>query len=91
LTRKWPAEINSSLTAGKKALPAAPGDSMILFSFMGKSKKEEYESAYGRGDSAWTGRPGRPANTGLVRYAMADGSFAVWDPARNYWKTQNGL
>src|SRR5690606_20271372 len=37
------------------------------------------------------GRPGRPANPGLVFYAMSDGSFAVWDPARNYWRTQGGL
>ncbi|MCP4116916.1 MAG: AAA family ATPase [Desulfobacteraceae bacterium] len=91
LTRKWPAEINLGLTAGKKALPAVPGDAMIRFSFMGKSKKEVYESTYDRRDSAWTGRPGRPADSGLVLYAMADGGFAVWDPARNYWKTQDGV
>ena len=23
---------------------------------------------------------------GLVIYAAVDGSFAVWDPARNYWR-----
>lgn len=91
LTRKWPAEINPKLTAGKKALPAGPGEATIGFSFTGKSKKEIYESAFLRKEQAWTGRPGRPANPGLVLYAMADGSFAVWDPARNYWRTQDGV
>jgi hypothetical protein len=33
-------------------------------------------------------RQGRPTNPGLVLYAMTDGSFAVWDPHRNYWKSQ---
>lgn len=91
LTRKWPAEINPKLTAGKKALPAGPGEARISFSFISKSKEESYESSYLRKEQAWTGRPGRPANPGLVLYAMSDGSFAVWDPARNYWRTQDGV
>lgn len=91
LTRKWPADINPNLTAGKKALPASSGKASISFSFTGKSKKERYESTFMRKEQAWTGRPGRPANPGLVLYAMADGSFAVWDPARNYWRTQGGI
>lgn len=91
LTRKWPAEINSKLTAGKKALPAGPGEAKIRFSFTSKSKEENYDSNYLRKEQAWTGRQGRPANPGLVLYAMSDGSFAVWDPARNYWRTQDGV
>lgn len=91
LTRKWPAEINTRLSAGKKALPTAPGDATIGFTFTSKSKDEIYESSYLRKEQAWTGRPGRPANPGLVLYAMTDGSFAVWDPARNYWRMQNGV
>jgi hypothetical protein len=91
LTRKWPAEVNPKLTAGKKALPAKPGDATISFSFTGKIKEERYESKYLLKEQAWTGRPGRPSNPGLVLYAMADGSFAVWDPARNYWRTQDGV
>jgi predicted ATPase len=89
LTRKWPAEINPRLTAGKKALPRESGEASIEFKFAGKIKNEEYISTFLREDQAWTGRPGRPANPGLVLYAMADGSFALWDPARNYW-TQKG-
>lgn len=89
LTRKWPAEINPSLTAGKKALPRSSGEASIEFHFSGKKKEESYISTFVRREQAWTGRPGRPANPGLVLYAMADGSFALWDPARNYW-TQKG-
>jgi hypothetical protein len=91
LTRKWPAEVNPKLTAGKKALPAGPDEATIGFSFTSKSKDEAYASSYLRRAQAWTGRPGRPANPGLVLYAMSDGSFAVWDPARNYWRTQDGM
>lgn len=89
LTRRWPAEINPKLTAGKKAMPLNPDTATISFSFAGKSKEESYESRFLRREQAWRGRPGRPANPGLVLYAMTDGSFAVWDPARNYWRTQN--
>ncbi len=32
----------------------------------------------------WKRKPGRPPNPGLVMYARVDGSFSVWDPARNY-------
>ncbi|MBE9475409.1 MAG: AAA family ATPase [Chloroflexi bacterium] len=91
LTRKWPAEVNPKLTAGKKALPAKPGDAAISFSFTGKNKGESYESQYLLKEQAWTGHPGRLPNPGLVLYAMSDGSFAVWDPARNYWRTHNGV
>lgn len=91
LTRKWPAEVNPKLTAGKKALPAGPDEATIGFSFTSKSKDEAYQSSYMRREQAWTGRSGRPANPGFVLYAMSDGSFAVWDPARNYWRTQDGM
>lgn len=91
MTRKWPAELNPRLTAGKKALPTSEGPASIDFSFTGKSKHEAYVSEFLRREQAWTGRAGRPANPGLVFYAMADGSFAVWDPARNYWRTQDGV
>jgi predicted ATPase len=88
LTRKWPNEINPRLPAGKKAIPSTKGTASIGFSFRGKTNLEDYVSSFLRREQAWTGRPGRPANPGMVFYAMADGSFAVWDPARNYWRTQ---
>jgi hypothetical protein len=91
LTRKWPAEINPRLTSGKKALPRGEGGASIDFSFTAKSRPVDYVSNYLRREQAWTGASGRPANPGLVFYAMSDGSFALWDPARNYWRTQNGV
>lgn len=52
MTRKWPAEINPKLTAGKKALPAREGNAKNDFSFESKSKFESYESNYIRTDQA---------------------------------------
>ncbi|GHU03528.1 hypothetical protein FACS1894147_07600 [Spirochaetia bacterium] len=88
LTRRWPSEINSHLTAGKKALPAKEGDATIGYSFSAKSTGVDDESTYQREWQLWTSRLGRPANPGLVLYAMSDGSFAVWDPHRNYWREE---
>lgn len=92
LTRKWPAEVNARLTGGQKALPVnGDGTAKIGFSFSGKVKQERYESEFLKKEQQWTGRAGRPANPGLVLYAMSDGSFALWDPHRNYWRTQEGM
>lgn len=91
LTRRWPNEVNPRLTSGRRALPAKDGTAQIGFSFTSKVKSEHYVSEYQPREQAWKGRPGRPANPGLVFYAMSDGSFAVWDPARNYWRTQGDV
>ena len=89
LTRKWPHDLNPRLTSG---YPARPTDvkqpASIAFRVTGKHKRIEYEAQYVPRDQAWQGRSGRPWNPGLVLYAHADGGFAVWDPARNYWKQQ---
>ncbi|MBF0245114.1 MAG: AAA family ATPase [Planctomycetes bacterium] len=90
MTRKWPAELNPKLTSGKVALPTdKKQQAEIDFSFSGVSKTMEYTSVFEPRAQSWTVRQGRPANPGLVFYALADGSFAVWDPARNYWKAKN--
>lgn len=34
----------------------------------------------------WSRSRGRPVMPALVLYVKVDGSFSVWDPARNYWK-----
>ncbi|HAS6390653.1 TPA: AAA family ATPase [Vibrio vulnificus] len=88
LTRKWPREVNPKLTSGGMAIPTAEGIASITFEFTGKVKQESYTSNFIRKEQIWRGRPGRPANPGLVLYAMTDGSFAVWDPHRNYWLSQ---
>lgn len=87
LTRRWPAEVNPALTSGLMARPSRSGSAVIEFSFHSEVKKERYRSEFNRREEAWTGRPGRPANPGLVLYAQVDGGFALWDPARNYWKS----
>lgn len=90
MTRKWPAEVNPKLTAGKIALPTDKKKKAELgFSFTAASKTMKHVSAFEPRAQNWAIPRGRPANPGLVFYAMADGSFAVWDPARNYWRTQS--
>lgn len=89
MTRKWPAEVNPKLTAGKIALPTdKKKKAEIGFSFTGVSKTKANVIDFEPRLQNWNIPRGRPANPGLVFYAMADGSFAVWDPARNYWKTK---
>lgn len=88
LTRRWPAEINPQLTSGRMARPTSDGESKISFSIDSKTKEVNYESKFLRKEQVWKGKPGRPLNPGLVLYAMSDGSFAVWDPSRNYWLTR---
>jgi hypothetical protein len=87
LTRRWPRDINPALTCGFPAKPTNPEEpAEITFALTGKSRRIEYSSRYEARSEAWVGKVGRPWNPGLVLYAHADGGFAVWDPARNYWK-----
>lgn len=89
MTRKWPAEVNPRLTASKVALPTDKKQKAeIGFSFTGVSKTKANVIDFEPRLQNWNIPRGRPANPGMVFYAMADGSFAVWDPARNYWKTK---
>lgn len=90
MTRKWPAELNPKLTSGKVALPTDKKQKAeIDFSFSAASKTKGHTSTFEARSQNWTVAFGRPAIPGLVFYALADGSFAVWDPARNYWKSKN--
>ena len=88
LTRTWPAEINQQLTSGKKALPHSQKAASISAQFSVKSKREyRIDGEFSPRSQQWQVKPGRPPMPGLVFYAMSDGSFAAWDPARNYWKS----
>jgi len=90
MTRKWPAEVNPKLTAGKVALPSDKKETAeIDFSFSAVSRTKGHTSTFEPKTQSWSVPQGRPAIPGLVFYALADGSFAVWDPARNYWKSKN--
>lgn len=88
LTRRWPGELNRRLPTGLPAKPQPGKSGSISFSVTGKSKPKAYESTFDRKFQSWTGAVGRPLNPGLVLYAQADGGFAAWDPARNYWRSK---
>ena len=86
LTRRWPREVNRRMTSGFPARPHDPErEASITFRVRGKTVTTSYTATFSKPDQAWIGGPGRPAIPGLVVYAHADGSFSVWDPARNYW------
>ena len=88
LTRRWPQEVNPGLTNGAMALPRDRKQTATLtFTVDGEQRQEsEYACDFDLEEETWLGKAGRPVNPGLVLYAMADGSFALWDPARNAWK-----
>lgn len=89
LTRKWPAEVNSRLPTELMARPHESGKASIEITLTVKSKLVTYVSNFDQKSQAWTGKPGRPLNPGLVLYAQVNGVFSVWDPAQNYWR-KNG-
>jgi AAA domain, putative AbiEii toxin, Type IV TA system/AAA domain len=87
LTGTWP--------GGRTALPAANGKKdkpSITYEILRKSPqpkgkdKEPKTATFDYHSQTWTRAKGRPFQPGLVVYAAVDGSFAVWDPARNYWR-----
>lgn len=89
LTRRWPQQLNPQITSGLVARPIdrrQPATISFKVNGLSGSAPTSYTSRYVLEDQDWVGPPGRPINPGMVLYAMADGSFAVWDPARNYWK-----
>ncbi len=92
LTRRWPQDLNANLTSGYAARPTdVTRKATIEFEVESKTGNVKYESPYVADEQAWKGKAGRPWNPGLVIYALADGGFAVWDPARNYWKKQGNI
>lgn len=83
-TRKWPAEVNPRLTAGKKALPRGDAAARINVEYVNGTLSDPHFSAFMRGTQTWEAPTTLNASVvGLLFYAMADGSFAVWDPLRN--------
>ena len=89
LTRRWPQQLNPKITSGLVARPIdrrQPATISFKVDGLSGAAPTSYTSRYVLKDQDWVGPSGRPINPGMVLYAMADGSFAVWDPARNYWK-----
>lgn len=81
-----------SLTRTWAHYPARPESTKgvrptISFAFGSERKKDiSYTSEFDWKSQIWTAKPGRPSSPGMVLYAQVDGSFSIWDPARNYWK-----
>ncbi|MNF35001.1 hypothetical protein D3C84_158560 [compost metagenome] len=79
LTRTW--------ARGVMATPRSDAQkSTIHFSYTGSAGEFAYKSGFDHEAQQWSVKQGRPAVPGVVIYAGVDGSFSVWDPARNYWK-----
>lgn len=83
LTRTW---------AGSVALPAASTKkASIEYVVQGKTKTAApVVSVFHRADQSWPLSQARPTMPGIVIYIRIDGGFSVWDPARNYWRTDPG-
>ncbi|CAM2066484.1 AAA family ATPase [Sulfidibacter corallicola] len=75
-----------ALTGTWHAHPAVPsrGDAVIAYQFDGDTKVYSASSKWDPKSQRWRRKAGRPPNPGLVIYAGIDGSFSIWDPARNY-------
>ena len=86
LTRRWPREVNRRMSTGYPARPHGPeSPATISFRVRGRTRPVHWQASFSRTEQTWLGASGRPALPGIVVYAHADGSFSVWDPARNYW------
>ena len=92
MARLWPQEVNGSMTSGFPAQPRKrEKNAFIRFKGHGRTRSVQSEWKYSRKKEEWLGKPGRPWLPGLIVYAHADGSFSVWDPARNYWQQQSNI
>lgn len=83
LTRTW---------AGPEALPA-PSNKKATIEYVVKGAAKTAApvlSTYGRSDRSWPLKAARPTMPGIVVYIRIDGGFSVWDPARNYWRSDPG-
>lgn len=80
ITSAWPAEVNPAMVTGKKALPRNTFERGHLErSLVGEEALQS--STFVSNEQTWL--PLQNPKQGLAFYAMADGSFAVWDAARN--------
>lgn len=90
MTRFWPSELNKKLTAGLMAYPTdVEKEAMIAYDLEASTRTARFTSQFDRNAQNWKKPQGRPANPGIVFYAMADGSVAIWDSVRNYWKNKD--
>ncbi|WP_130470006.1 AAA family ATPase [Candidatus Magnetaquicoccus inordinatus] len=83
LTRSWPAEVNTKLSSGMMAKPHGEKweRAVIEFSFATNSGPVQGEFHFDHKHQDWNGKYCVPFS-GLVFYALANGSMALWDPNR---------
>ncbi|WP_416769563.1 AAA family ATPase [Pseudomonas sp. RHF3.3-3] len=62
--------------------------SSIAYCYEGSTGDFAYKSDFDHEAQQWSVKQSRPAIPGVVIYAGVDGSFSVWDPARNHWREQ---
>jgi AAA domain, putative AbiEii toxin, Type IV TA system len=82
LTGKW---------AGLQAYPTSnerKNEPIIGFQISGDSDSESIKVSYDWQTQSWKPPKKRPTIPGLLVYAKVDGSFAVWDPAKEYLAPQ---
>lgn len=75
-----------ALTGTWHEVPAVPStpEASIKYAFDGETRIHRHKADWDISGQRWRRSGGRPPNPGLVLYARIDGSFSVWDPARNY-------
>lgn len=79
LTRTW---------ARAMVIPRPGAKAEIEYQYTTKTKRNyAFKSTYEPANVRWAVKASRPAIPGLILYAQVDGGFSVWDPMRNYWKT----
>ncbi len=83
-----------ALTGKWAGLPAYPmsnprqNKSAIEFQISGDSESENIKVFYDWQTQSWKPPKKRPTIPGLLVYVKVDGSFAVWDPSKEYLATQ---
>jgi hypothetical protein len=89
LTGTWPGgrmAFPGTAGSGGGGGPAAKNNGpTISYEIEGKTRAPKRSATFNFHNQSWKREQGRPPMPGLVLYAAVDGSFAVWDPARNYW------
>ncbi len=83
LTRTW---------AGDRIVvpPPRSGEASISYHVHGKGGPNTPVTCFfDRKEQHWKLPRRRPPMPGLIIYARVDGSFSVWDPSRNYWRSSS--
>ncbi len=82
--------LTGTWAGGRPALPSRNGKNKPTITYHISGKKgataAPKTAKFDFSNQGWMRPVGRPIMPGLVIYGRVDGSFSVWDPARNYWR-----